>query len=265
MEKSKMDSVHSRLALWQGDLSKPRYRDSRRLLQAGYRVYSQNDEDGIIHEIFRRIGTTDRRFIEIGVGNGLENNTLHLLALGWSGVWFEASQENVAKIKANVLAHLPEGALHVSDTLVHSGNVDDQISSLASVDRPDLLSIDVDGCDYWVWNALSCVRPRVVVVEYNATWHPPLCVTVPDVPSRAWNGTSYFGTSLGALEKLGRSKGYNLVGCCYAGVNAFFVAEEECGDLFEAPFTAENHYEPARYHAVPPPGHRAGFGPLVTV
>ena len=72
-------------------LDSPRHADERRLLKAGYRVYSQSDEDGILHEIFRRIGDGKRTFLELGVGNGLENNTLFLLIQGWSGIWIEGS------------------------------------------------------------------------------------------------------------------------------------------------------------------------------
>jgi hypothetical protein len=70
-------------------LGSPRHADERRLLKSGYRVYSQADEDGILHEIFRRIGEGKRTFLELGVGNGLENNTLFLLIQGWSGIWIE--------------------------------------------------------------------------------------------------------------------------------------------------------------------------------
>src|SRR5436190_14023774 len=78
---------------WQEELAKPRYADPKRLIKHGFRVYSQNDEDGIIQEIFRRIGVQDRTFIEFGVSIGNECNTAKLLLEGWHGLWMEGSSE----------------------------------------------------------------------------------------------------------------------------------------------------------------------------
>jgi hypothetical protein len=109
-----------------------------------------------------------------------------------------------------------------------------------------LLSIDIDGNDYWVWRAIEAVSPRVIIIEYNATFAPPLCNVVPYKADRIYGGTNYFGTSLCALAKLGDSKGYNLVGCSFRGNNAMFVRKELCDDKFKFPYTAEEHYEPIR-------------------
>ena len=117
------------------------------------------------------------------------------------------------------------------------------------------LSLDIDRNTYWVWEALTSIRPRVVVIEYNALYPPPVDWIVEYRAERAWKGTSYFGASLCAYERLGREKRYALVGCSLNGVNAFFVREELCGDLFDAPFTAARHYEPVRYFLI----RRNGF------
>jgi hypothetical protein len=103
-----------------------------------------------------------------------------------------------------------------------------------------------------------------VVIEYNASWPPHIRKTVAQAP-RGWDGTNYYGASLGALEALGREKGYCLVGCSLSGVNAFFVREDLVGDGFCPPFTAENHYEPPRYYMNSPIGHPPGIGPWVDV
>src|ERR1700735_4114540 len=89
-------------AYLQGLHDAPRNADERRLLKSGYRVYSQADEDGILHEIFRRVGEGKRTFLELGVGNGLENNTLFLLIQGWNGIWLEGSERKVAAAKKNL-------------------------------------------------------------------------------------------------------------------------------------------------------------------
>ncbi len=100
----------------------------------------------------------------------------------------------------------------------------------------------------------------MIVIEYNATLRPPVSLVMRYKESNEWNGTNYFGASLSALEKLGREKGYSLVACNYTGVNAFFVRNDLIGDRFRGPYTAETHYEPARYMSLRA-GHPAGMGP----
>jgi hypothetical protein len=120
----------------------------------------------------------------------------------------------------------------------------------------DVLGIDIDYNDYWVWKAIEVIKPRLVIIEYNASLRPPLSLVVPYKPDHTWTGGNFFGASLEALVRLGRAKGYRMVGCCFAGVNAFFVREDLCGDRFLEPATAEEHYEPERYFTrVMPSGH----------
>ena len=117
-----------------------------------------------------------------------------------------------------------------------------------------------------MWQAITAVRPRLVVIEYNASLRPPLSLTVPYDPDARWNGSSFYGASLEALVRLGARKGYRLVGCSIAGVNAFFVRADLCADRFLEPATAQEHYEPARhYFHMLPAGHRSRPGPFVPV
>jgi hypothetical protein len=247
--------------LWETIGRTPRFQDPLRLLSSGYKVYSQSHEDGIIAEIFRRIGTSSRRFIEFGVGDGLECNSTLLLLQGWKGAWIDGFEPNAIAARK----HLRDNPLEIVASYINVENADDLITRLAVGEELDMLSIDIDSIDYWVWQAIKTVKPRLVVIEYNATLPPSLSVTVPDVPDLRWNGSNYFGASLGALEKLGRAKGYALVGCTPSGVNAFFVRNDLVGDKFCSPFTAENHYEPPRYALSGPSGHRPGFGSWVNV
>jgi hypothetical protein len=235
----------------------PRFKDPLRLLGSGYKVFSQNQEDGMIAEVFRRIGTTSQRFIEFGVEDGLECNSAFLLMQGWRGAWIEGSDRNAVKARAAFGAY----PVAIVGRYITVENADALIAELAKGEELDLLSIDVDSIDYWLWQAITTVKPRLVVIEYNATWPPSVCKTVAHDPARGWDGSNFYGASLGALEALGRAKGYCLVGCSLAGVNAFFVREDLVGDWFCAPFTAENHYEPPRYDLAASFGHRAGMGP----
>lgn len=123
----------------------------------------------------------------------------------------------------------------------------------------DLLSLDIDRNTYFVWAALEKFRPRVVVIEYNATFPPDVAWTVDYDAERGWNETMYQGASLKSLEILGRKMGYALVGCDLHGVNAFFVREDLCAEHFATPFTAENHFEPARYWLIRREGHPRCF------
>ena len=245
-------------------LSRPRNADPKRLLKYGRKVYSQNDEDGILQEIFRRIGTTGRSFVELGVDKGVECNTAKLLVEGWRGTWIEGSQEKTNFIAANFADFIKEGRLRLVTAMISAENINDHVSCGPDPEL-DLLSIDIDGNDYWVWKALEAVRPRVVVIEYNAILPPPMSLVVPYDTNRVWDGSNYYGASLEALVRLGKDKGYRLVGCCLMGVNAFFVREDLCGDHFFEPATAEEHFEPARHFHYPGGSHWARPGRYVQV
>ncbi len=241
--------------------SAPQYDNPKSLMRYGRKIYSQIDEDGIINEIFKRIGTTNKTFIEFGVGNGLANNTAALLLQGWSGLWIEASGNHVKSIKKN-LCHIAErGSLHVVEAFITRGNINSLIS--AHIDMPDidLLSVDIDGNDFHVLNAITCVTPRVMVLEYNAKFAPPVAYCMDYDESHTWQGDDCFGASLTFLEK--NLPNYRLVGCNISGVNAFFVRKDLVGELFLEPFTAEFHYVPARYYLIPiASGHKAAYKTL---
>jgi hypothetical protein len=245
----------------------PRYADEKRLVKFGYRVYSQSDEDGIIHEIFRRIGTTSRTFVEIGSSDGFENNSRFLLTVGWRGVWIEASARKVAAAKKSAANFIEKSTLRIEQHRVDPRNVDAMLASVVPAREIDLLSLDIDGNDFYVLQAIQAVSPRVIVCEYNAKF-PANDVWIMDYnENHKWDGTDYFGASLKAFEKLLSTKGYSLVGCNLLGCNAFFVRTDLVSDaLFISPYTAENHYEPARYFLLPAyhAGFPSGFGPFRT-
>lgn len=254
------------LESWEREVAKPRNCDPKRLVRYGYKVFSQNDEDGILAEIFRRIGATNRSFVEFGVEAGSECNTVRLLVEGWHGLWIEANPASVRQIRENFAAALAARTLALVDGMVTAENIDALIERGGITGEIDLLAIDIDYNDYWVWNALRAIDPRVVVIEYNATLRPPMSVVVPYRPDATWDGSNFYGASLEALVRLGSRKGYRLVGCSLAGVNAFFVRADLCGDLFLEPATAEEHYEPPRHYLhLLPSGHRPRPGPFVAV
>ena len=254
-------------AYLQGLLDAPRNADERRLLKSGYRVYSQADEDGILHEIFRRIGEGQRTFLELGVGNGLENNTLFLLIQGWNGIWIEGSDRKAAASKKNLAVQIAEGRLQIEQNFITAPTIDQKIASLTAGPDVGLLSIDLDGNDYYVLDAIRSISPRVIVAEYNSKFPPDVPWIIEYNESHRWDGTDYFGASLKSLELLLTKRGYALVGCNIVGTNAFFVRTDLVNESrFCAPFTAENHYEPSRYFLLPAfqAGHPVNWGPFRT-
>ena len=173
---------------------------------ARVQTFSQSGEDGIIAEIFRRIGEGDRQFIEIGVGDGLENNTAALLVRGWSGCWLECDARSVRKIRRRFSSLLQARSLKVARCRVTAQTVDSLLQKLGAPVRPDLLSIDIDGHDYWVWESIRSLRPRVVVIEYNASFPPPTRWVMAPSRRHRWRGTTYRGASLASLVELAGAK-----------------------------------------------------------
>jgi hypothetical protein len=249
-------------AFRQSLLESPRCADEKRLLKFGYRVYSQADEDGILHEIFRRIGTASRSFVEIGSSDGLENNSRFLLTQGWRGVWIEASARKVAAAKKSAANFIQSDALRIEQHLVDPASVDALLASANPGHEIDLLSLDIDGNDLYVLRAIQSVSPRAIVCEYNAKFPADTFWVMEYNGNHKWDGTDYFGASLKAFEKVLGAKGYSLVGCNLLGCNAFFVRNDLVTDsLFCPPYSSENHYEPARYFLLP--AYHAGFPPGV--
>ncbi len=225
-------------------------RDPRRLSRHEATVYSQGGQDGILAEIFRRIGTADRYFVEFGCGDGSENSTILLLQGGWSGLWLDAVPEFTRAAAERNREAITGGRLTVKQAVVTAENIEELLREAGAPASFDLLSMDIDRNDYWVWKAIVNWTPRVVAIGYNAVFPPGISWVVNYEPNSRWDGTSHFGASLTALERLGSEKGYLLVACNIMGTNAFFVRKDLVTDKFAGPFTAGNHYQPARYHLV---------------
>ncbi len=197
------------------------------------KTFSQNGEDGILLHIFETIGTQDRRFFEIGVQDGRECNSANLsLEFGWGGVLVEGDSGYSQKAAQyyDRHPHARPGQVKVLNRFVSAENINAVVAEGGLTGEIDLVSIDVDGIDLWLWKALDRVKPRVVVMEYNAYYSWDKAITVkyePDFSRYAKHPSGYyFGASLAALKKLGETKGYALVACDSKGVNAFFVRKD---------------------------------------
>jgi hypothetical protein len=193
------------------------------------RVHSQNGEDGILAYLLGRIGSTTREVVEFGIGDGSECCAANLvLTFGWTAHLLEANGDDAAAAAALYAERAP-GRVHVDHEAVEPDTVDELLSRHVS-QTFDVLSVDVDGNDYWVLDALTAVRPRVIVVEYNASFGPERSVTIPYTRGfdryRAHASGFYHGASLTALARLGERRGYVLAGCDSRGTNAFLVDAE---------------------------------------
>lgn len=226
------------------------------------KVCSQFGEDGILEEVFRRVGTTHRYFVEFGAADGLGSNTLYLLThKGWTGVMIEGDPGAYSKLRANLAAY--PGLLPANHFLTRENIA--AVFQLLQVPREfDLLSIDVDGNDYWLWKELRAYAPRVVVIEYNEYHRPPDRWVMAYNPNHRWDGTSYYGASLASLAALGSDLGYALIGTESNGVNAFFLKRDCLGAAGFRELTPEEAFHPARYIGLHgQPGHRFRDGPFV--
>ena len=199
------------------------------------KIYSQNGEDGILEYIFSVIGTTNKFFVEFGVGDGLECNTRHLkenkewnglmmdaglmISLGWTSLKYVSKKIFEKNQKTKPIKKIP---LDIKKETITVENIEKLFLKYSVPKYFDLLSIDIDSNDYWVWKAIKNYEPRVIVIEYNSTIHVEESKVIEYNPKAKWDCTNYFGASLLALTKLGESKGYRLIGCDSNGINAFF-------------------------------------------
>ncbi len=225
--------------------------------------YSQNGEDGILKEIFLRIGHTNRFFVEFGVGDGSECNTAMLAReYGWSGLMIEGGEDLYSRLSDNYGA-IPR--VKTKHAFISRENI---IALFQEANVPaefDLLSVDIDGNDYWVWERLATAyRPRVVVIEYNASIPPPKRWVMQYNAEHRWDLTTYFGASLESLAALGSRLGYALIGTESHGVNAIFVRSELLDGAGLAGLSPREAYHPPRYGTF---GirHRVGSGPSLEV
>jgi hypothetical protein len=203
-----------------------------------FRYRSQNGEDGILLYIFSLIGTTNRRVVEICAGDGLECNAANLIINhGWRGLLIDGDPRLVAQGKA-FYAACPTTWIAppiFKEAWITADNVNALVTSEGFGGQVDLLSIDVDGNDYWVWKAFTCIEPRVVVLEFNAACGPERSVTMSYQPDYRLDVTKppyRCGASLPAFVGLARTKGYRLVGVQSMGFNAFFVRDAVGEEMF---------------------------------
>lgn len=220
----------------------------------GWASYSQCDEDGIIRECLNRIGKTtplSKSFLEIGCGNGKENNTHQLLLDGFTGYWVDGSVENIRTI-SNALGDNLFTRLRILEKIVDANSAIDIANNaklFLDTDSIDFFSLDIDGNDIHVSKPfINTLNPKLVCVEYNAKFPPPTAVSISYNENHIWAEDDYFGASLQAWVNHFSSDGYSLVCCNASGANAFFVRNDLLAQF--SIYNAEQLYQPPRYDLV---------------
>ena len=220
----------------------------RPLREVEFRVCSQWGDDGIIQYLLSQVAVPSDTFVEFGVEDYSEANTRFLLLNdNWRGLILDGSAESMSGVRASELYWRHE--LVVVDAFITRENINQLIGSAGFRGPIGILSIDIDGNDYWVWEALDVVDAAIVIVEYNSVFGSQRAVTVPYDPAfrraAAHPSHLFWGASVRALCLLAERKGYAFVGCNTNGNNAYFVKRALAGNL--APLTAEEGYVRSRF------------------
>jgi hypothetical protein len=199
-----------------------------------FRVFSQWGEDGIIQHLIRNIPIDRKLFVEFGVENYVEANTRFLLTNNyWNGLVIDGSASNIEFIKRDPIYWACN--LKAEHAFVTRENINDILAQAGIAGDIGLLSIDIDGNDYWVWDAINSISPRIVICEYNGHFGPTARVSTPYDPrfvrENAHHSKIYYGASIAALNSLAESRNYSLVASNNAGNNVFFVRNDVLGSL----------------------------------
>src|SRR6185437_1310214 len=206
----------------------------RSLYDAEFRVSSQWGEDGIIEWLVHQLESVPETFIEFGVENYRESSTRFLLQhRNWRGLVIDGSRDHVDFIRKDRISWRHD--LSAIASFITRENINSLISDAGFGGELGILSIDIDGVDYWVWEAITCVRPQIIIAEYNSAFGDLLPLTVPYASdfsrSRAHYSNLYYGLSIRAAEHLACKRGYKLVGTNRVGSNAFFVRNDRAADI----------------------------------
>jgi hypothetical protein len=204
------------------------------LHDAEFRVFSQFGDDGIIQHLIDRLKPLPDTFVEFGVENYRESNTRFLLLNNnWRGLVLDRDQACINYIRQDGISW--RHTLTARRAFVTRENINQLLADSGFSAEIGLLSIDIDGNDYWVWENINVIDPVITIIEYNSVFGSDLAVTVPYDPEfvrhRAHYSGQFWGASLEALKLLGERKGYSLIGCNSAGNNAYFIRNDRMVDL----------------------------------
>ena len=225
------------------------HRTSPRIQDYEFKVFSQWGEDGILQYLTRVIPITHKTFLEFGVGNFFESNCRYLMAKdNWRGLVIDGSAANMAQLKRS--SFYWKHHLIAVDAFITKDNINALLAQSQFDADVGILSVDLDGNDYFVLDAIDTFTPRILICEYNAVFGPTRTISVPYDPSfdrtRAHSSNLYWGASLPAMTYLANKRGYSLVGTNAAANNAFYVRNDLLNARVEV-LTAEQAHAPSLY------------------
>nr|WP_211224975.1 hypothetical protein [Spirosoma spitsbergense] len=232
IKRSKQDNLEIRFLI--GTLLAKTSRQALSIEDAEFKVFSQFGDDGIIQFLVSKLSINVDKFVEFGVETYEESNTRFLLMNNnWHGLVIDGSKFNIDYIKNDAIYWRYN--LTAVKSFITAENINEILEENGFSGKIGILSIDIDGNDYWVWKAMTVSNPAIVIVEYNSLFGPERPITIPykqdfERISSHYSGL-YFGASLGALCDLGKEKGYKFIGCNKAGNNAYFIQNDLCDDL----------------------------------
>jgi hypothetical protein len=213
------------------------------LEEVEFQVFSQRGEDGILQYIIGKVPIPNKVFVEFGVENYTESNTRYLLINNnWSGLVIDGSKANIDFIKSDYIYWKYD--IRAVQSFITRDNINTLIANYTRQRDIGVLSVDIDGNDYWVWEAIDTITPRIVVCEYNSAFGATEKVSVPYASdfqrTNAHYSDLYFGASLSAFCYLAEKKGYDFIGTAGAGVNAFFVRKDLSAPFIK--YTAQQNF-----------------------
>lgn len=210
---------------------------SKNLKDYEFKVFSQWGEDGIIQHLIRSVAIRDKTFVEFGVEDFFEANCRFLLMKDyWRGFVMDGSMHNIERLKGSYFYWKHQ--LEAVHAFITRESINDLLSSSGFGSDLGILSIDLDGVDYYVLEAIENFSPRILICEYNSVFGAARKISVPYAPdfrrTEAHHSNLYWGASLGAMTHIAAKKGYALVGTNAAGNDAFYVRKDLMNDRLEA-------------------------------
>ncbi len=220
------------------------HRNSTNLADYEFKVFSQWGEDGIIQFLSKTVELRYKTFIEFGVESFMEANCRFLLMKdNWNGYVIDGSSSNIARLKSSYFYW--KYHIEAVDAFITKDNIDELLTKSGFDEDLGILSIDIDGNDYFILEAINAVRPRILICEYNAVFGAKRKISVPYEAdfcrTRKHYSNLYFGASLPAITFIANKKGYSLIGTNSSGCNAFFVRDDLLHGKLPA-LTAEQAY-----------------------
>lgn len=222
---------------------------SKNLKDYEFKIFSQWGEDGIVQYLTKAIDIKNKTFIEFGVEDFFESNCRFLLMKdNWNGFVIDGSSSNIERLKKSYFYW--KHHLVAIDAFITRENINELLAKSGFDEDLGILSIDLDGNDYFILEAITILKPRILICEYNSVFGATRKISIPYeldfIRTRKHYSNLYWGASLPAMTHIANKKGYSLVGTNTAGCNAFYVRNDLLNSNVEV-LSAEQAYSPSHY------------------